>query len=108
MNNHLSTVNKKMLESLKSLTIIGREWMDTYGNTYHSTLLSINNEPFTLLPITYGGSDQYIQTAVNYLKEKNLLPNQFISIYDLKYHFHIKTLYTVSTVTTKKQLKRWY
>jgi len=96
------------LNSLKSLTIIGREWMDKNNNTYHSALLSINNEPFILLPITYGGSDQYLKTAFDYLTEKYLLPPHEVFIFELTMYYNVKILHTSSTVTSKKQLKRWY
>lgn len=58
---------------MKNLIIIGRRWFDkTYGNTYHSAEICID-ENTVKIPFQYGYGDQYIYTAIDYLKKEKLI-----------------------------------
>lgn len=58
---------------MKNLIIIGRRWFNkTYGNTYHSVEICID-EKTVHLPYRYGYSDQYLHTAIDYLKKEKLI-----------------------------------
>ena len=59
---------------VKSIQVIGKRWFQrSYGNTYHSVKISINNNKWIRLPKQYGYGDQYITTAKNYLVKEGFL-----------------------------------
>jgi len=57
------------------LHIEGRRWFQrTYGNTYHSVRIWRGPELLVALPYQYGYGDQYLQTALDWLKAHDLAP----------------------------------
>lgn len=52
-----------------SIQIVGRKWFQTtYGNTYHSVMVYVNDEKLTK-DFEYGYGNQYVQTAHDLLKK---------------------------------------
>lgn len=57
------------------LHIEGRRWFARkYGNTYHSVRIHKDGELIAVLPYQYGYGDQYLQTALDWLKANSLAP----------------------------------
>jgi hypothetical protein len=70
------------------LEIAGRKWFDsTYGNTYHSVTVYVNDKFVAKHPFSYGYGDQYIQTGLKLLWDWYKKPygwKESTSIYSLK------------------------
>ena len=87
-----------------TLHIEGRRWFQrTYGNTYHSVRIYRNGELLAHIPFEYGYGDQFLQTALDWLKANGHAPA------DAKYGtlYLRETLhgtYTVADVARKKDL----
>ena len=66
---------------LTGLHIEGRRWFTrTYGNTYHSVRIYADGKEIAFLPYQYGYGDQWLQTALDYLREQNLIePQEYYS-----------------------------
>jgi hypothetical protein len=55
--------------------IEGRRWFQkTYGNTYHSVRIYKDGECIYYSGKHYGYGDQYLQTALDWLKAQTLVP----------------------------------
>jgi hypothetical protein len=94
--------NKKAIPELRSLHINGRLWFDKLnGNTYHAVSISANGKWLIDLGITYGYGDQYLQTALDWLKKFGLVSEEVRSVYDLR---ETLDLYTSYKDTLKKNL----
>jgi len=53
-----------------SIHISGRRWFNkNEGNTYHSVTIFADGKQIAYVPYVYGYDDQYLQTAVDKLKE---------------------------------------
>ena len=58
-----------------SLHIEGRRWFQRGpGNTYHSVRITKDGQPIAYLPFQYGYGDQFLQTALDWLKENGHVP----------------------------------
>ena len=58
-----------------AIRIEGRRWFQrTYGNTYHSVRIYQDGELLASLPYQYGYGDQYLQTALDWLKANGYAP----------------------------------
>jgi hypothetical protein len=58
-----------------SLHIEGRRWFQHGpGNTYHSVRIYRDGHQIAFLPFAYGYGDQFLQTALDYLKAQGLAP----------------------------------
>lgn len=58
-----------------TITIEGRRWFDsTYGNTYHSVRVWVDETEVGIVPMTYGYGDQYLHTAYEMLQKRGYLP----------------------------------
>ena len=94
--------NKKAIPELRSLYINGRLWFDkSGGNTYHAVSISANGKWLIDIGMTYGYGDQYLQTALDWLKKFGLVNEEVRSIYDLR---ETLDLYTSCKDTLKKNL----
>jgi hypothetical protein len=61
---------------LKGLHIEGRRWFQrTYGNTYHSVRIWIDGVEVAYLPYQYGYGDQFLETALDWLREQKMIPD---------------------------------
>ena len=59
---------------MKSLHIEGRRWFQRGpGNTYHSVRIWIDGEQVCTLPYQYG--EQWLQTALDWMREHGYIPN---------------------------------
>ncbi len=59
-----------------NLHIEGRRWFQkTYGNTYHSVRIFKDGKELVFLPYQYGYGEQWLQTALDWLREKGHIPN---------------------------------
>lgn len=58
-----------------SLHIEGRRWFArNYGNTYHSVRIFKDGAQIAYLPEAYGYGDQFLQTALDWLKANGHAP----------------------------------
>lgn len=65
------------MSELAGLHIEGRRWFQRGpGNTYHSVRIYANNQQIACLPYQYGYGDQFLQTALDWLREQKLIPPQ--------------------------------
>ena len=84
---------------VKSIQVIGKRWFQrSYGNTYHSVKISINNNKWIRLPKQYGYGDQYITTAKNYLVKEGILEHSPDVLWRYCQYHNIKLLTSVSDV----------
>jgi hypothetical protein len=61
-------------KKMKSLILFGRKWFDyKFGNTYHSVSIVVDSICVHRVPFEYGYGDQYVQTAVDWLREHGYL-----------------------------------
>jgi hypothetical protein len=59
------------------LHIEGRRWFQrTYGNTYHSVRIFKDGALLVCLPYAYGYGDQYLQTALDWMKANGYAPSE--------------------------------
>ena len=89
-----------------TLSIHGRRWFQrTYGNTYHSVKVSIDGKEVFTVPFEYGYGDGYLQTAVDGLKERGLLPGnaRYGTLY-LREESGYQFDYSVTDVERKRDL----
>ena len=92
--------------------IEGRRWCDSFGNTYHSVRIFQDGEQIAYIPFEYGYSDHYIQTALKYLEDNNLiLHNNSLPAKDHQLGYGtrrlregLKSSYSVIDVQRKKDL----
>ena len=62
---------------MTSLVIIWRRWFDTVdGNTYFSAEMILDGELVGKISTIYGYGDHYIDSVLDYLEEKNLIPKR--------------------------------
>ena len=58
----------------KSIFVQGRRWRDSYGNTYHTADIIVDEYKVYTTPITYGYGDHYVDTtATEWLVEQGYL-----------------------------------
>jgi hypothetical protein len=92
------------MEDIMSLHIKGKRWFQkSYGNTYHSVRIFKDNEQLVYLPFQYGYGEQFLQTAIDWLKANGEIPA------DAEYgtHYLRETLggtYAVEDVDRKRDL----
>jgi hypothetical protein len=93
---------KKAIPELRSLYIQGRLWFDkSGGNTYHAVSISANGKWLIDIGMTYGYGDQYLQTALEWLKKFGLVSEEVRSVHDLR---DTLDLYTSYKDTLKREL----
>jgi hypothetical protein len=92
----------KLNKNITSLFIEGRLWFDkTGGNTYHAVRIEANGKVIGHIPMTYGYENQYLYTALEWLKSFGLVSPDTKSIWELRQDAHI---YWVSYYTLKREL----
>jgi len=97
---------------LNGLHIEGRRWFSTSaGNTYHSVRIFADGKQLAYLPYAYGYGEQFLQTALDWLRAEGLIEAQeFYSNGNPKYNGTLylrETLggtYSVIDVQRKKDL----
>lgn len=97
---------------MKTLHISGRRWFDRVnGNTYHSSSIYVDGEFWDKIKCTYGYGDHYIQSALNLLGTKGMLPGLehyphggTESLWKYCERSGIKLISEVSDVSRKKDL----
>lgn len=87
-----------------AIHIEGRRWFQrTYGNTYHSVRIFEDGELVATLPYQYGYGDQFLQTALDWLKANGKVPAD--AEYGTRYLREVLGgTYSVSDVTRQKDL----
>ncbi len=61
-------------DKVKSIRLLGRRWFQkTFGNTYHTCEIWINDELIHTCPYAYGYGSQYRQSAEAWLDENGYL-----------------------------------
>ena len=92
----------KTTENLRSLFIEGRLWFDKInGNTYHAVRIEANGKVICQIPQTYGYENQYLETALYWLKRFELVNEETKSIWELRDEIDV---YWVAYYTPKRQL----
>jgi hypothetical protein len=62
---------------MKQLHIEGRRWFQkTYGNTYHSVRIWADGKQIAHLPYQYGYGEQWLQTALDWLREQGHISSE--------------------------------
>ena len=97
---------------LQGLHIDGRRWFDrANGNTYHSVRIFANGELIGTVPYEYGYDDQFLQTALDWLREQGLIEPQSYYANGCPKNYGTQYLreslggtYSVSDVRRKKDL----
>ena len=98
----MTTQTRKATENIKSLFIEGRLWFDKVnGNTYHAVRIEANCQVIAHIPITYGYESHYLYTALEWLKQWQLVSEDTKSIYELLNEIDV---YWVSYYTPKREL----
>jgi hypothetical protein len=102
------TETQKLLPTIKSIFIEGRLWFDkSGGNTYHAVKIEVNGQIIKYLPMRYGYGEQYLQTALEYLKSYGLVSEQanhirelreYADIYLVSYETRLRDLWKAQTV----------
>ena len=63
-----------MTNKVESITILAKTWFDkTYGNSYFTATVYVNNDRAFDIPFTYGYGSMYEQVAFEQLVEKGYL-----------------------------------
>jgi len=63
------------VSDMQSLHIEGRRWFQRGpGNTYHSVRIFIDGALAACMPYQYGYGDQFLQTAIDWLKAQGRIP----------------------------------
>jgi hypothetical protein len=87
-----------------SLHIEGRRWFQRGpGNTYHSVRIFKDGQQIAFLPYQYGYGDQFLQTALDWLKANKHVPEnaQYGTLYLRE---TLGGTYSVIDVTRKSDL----
>lgn len=84
--------------------IEGRRWFQRGpGNTYHSVRIYRDGQPIAHLPYQYGYGDQFLQTALDWMKEHGHAPSD--AQYGTQYLREVlHSSYSVSDVGRKSDL----
>jgi hypothetical protein len=92
-----------METELRSVLVEGRIWFDkNYGNSYHAVQIHANGLLIGTVGMTYGYEDQYLQTALAWLKAQNLVKPEASSLVALR---SVSTdVYATKTDCLKKEL----
>lgn len=96
----------KKLESVKSIEIQAKRWFQkSFGNTYFSADIYVNDSLVKRFDFEYGYNDHCIDVACEWLKENGFLPNiENAFFWRLTQNTDIKTLTNIIDVKRKKDL----
>jgi hypothetical protein len=84
------------------LHVEARRWFQkTYGNTYHSIRIYVNDEQVHHNPCNYGYGDQWLQTAIEWLHENGYCDKVFGTQY---FREELGGTYSVADVDRRKDL----
>lgn len=74
VDDNIEAMNKKESHlKVNNITIDARRWFQkTYGNTYHSVRVYVNNELIGDHPLVYGHGEQYLMSAFEILSEHGI------------------------------------
>jgi hypothetical protein len=68
------------MEKTYAISLLGRLWRDSLGNTYHTARIQVNGEFVHLTPVTYGYDRQYEETAKHWLTEHGYIATTFLPV----------------------------
>lgn len=89
---------------IPKINVDGRRWFQkSYGNTYHTVAVYINDELMFVSDQQYGYGDQYLQTALEYLKQFDWCPKDMTAT-TLDFREKLGAEYQVGDVERQKQL----
>lgn len=64
-------------KKIRRIEIIGRRWFQrSYGNTYFTARILINDELAAELPKQYGYGDHYVDVATQWLEDNGYMPGR--------------------------------
>ena len=78
------------------ISMLGRLWRDSYGNTYHTARIMVNGAYVGITPITYGYGWHFEHTAKKWLAKNSYIKETDLSHLSLKlqtYHNRYGTKY---------------
>ena len=88
----------------KKIEIWGKRWRDSFGNTYHTVGIYLNDKLAYESPITYGYGDHYYHnTAKEWLVENGYLPADK-PVWYLRDHNKVDLIYHATDVKRKRDL----
>ena len=95
---------------IKTIDLQAKEWFDKVnGNSYFSAILTLNfgleNEKQINIPFEYGYGNYYEQEAINQLKNENLAPVKYNSLYSFCNDNNILLNSSKKKNCTKKEVK---
>jgi hypothetical protein len=89
----------------KQIEIHGRRWFQkTFGNTYHSVVITVDGRDEIDSGVHYGYGEQYMQTAAEILVEHGYLPPIGTALWRYCQKNGIRLAYDVVDVKRKKDL----
>jgi hypothetical protein len=92
---------------LKRVDVVGRRWFQkTYGNTYNTVEISVNDGPWVKLPREYGYGDYYLQRALDWLVKEGYvtLESQHEQLWQLAQRLGFKLNKQVLDVARQRDL----
>ena len=94
------------MTNIKTITVIGKRWLDNNGNTYHSVKVYTDNELLDSIDCKYGYGDHYIQSATELLVKHDIISvnKNYTPLWKFCNENDIKLLTDVTDVNRKKDL----
>lgn len=101
-----TTGRKPKLKKSDRVAIYGSRWFDrTYGNTYHTSQLYVNDELIETSPLTYGYDEGYLDTGLKMLEKHYTLPTGYRTDMRWRLRDFIKSfVYRATDVSRKRDL----
>lgn len=99
-----TTGRKPRLKKSDSVAIYGSRWFDkTYGNTYHTTELYVNDKLIETSDLTYGYDDGYIDTGLKMLEKHFVLPKGYNTSMRWQLRDFVRSYVTRAVDVTRKK-----
>lgn len=95
-------------KDIKTIEVVAKEWFDkTYGNSYFSANIYVNDKLVKTLPFQYGYGDHYEYVAFKWIK-KHILSKQLSKKLRADNFYWLKDITKIAVFTVKHEncLKR--
>lgn len=93
-----------------TIVISAKRWFDkTYGNTYHSVRVYLNDKELGFIPFEYGYESHYLQTAKKILERETMftVSPKYLDVRTLE-EMGVTVVNNVTDVNRKKDLQNLY
>ena len=64
------------MEKARSITVSGRKWTDSNGNTYHTATIYADGVEVASVPFTYGYDSAFEDSAARAMEEAGMMPGR--------------------------------